>query len=58
MQDFDPDVDAAWQAEVTRRWQEIQDGKVVLVPWEVVKEQIQEDLARARENRPPKKDQP
>lgn len=37
----DPDADAAWQDEVTRRWEEIQADQSVLVPWEVVKERIQ-----------------
>ena len=32
----DPDVDAAWQAEVARRAQEVESGKVKTVPWEEV----------------------
>lgn len=59
MEDFDPDVDAAWQNEVARRWQEIQDGRVIPPSWEVVREQIHRDLARnGQESQPPKKDRP
>ena len=29
----DEDVDAAWQAEVSRRWRDIQSGKVKTIPW-------------------------
>jgi len=32
----DPDVDAAWQVEVARRAQDIQQGKVKTVAWEDV----------------------
>ena len=32
----DPDVDSAWQAEVARRAQEVESGKVKTVPWEEV----------------------
>ena len=34
----DPDVDAAWQAEVARRAQEVELGEVKTVPWEVVRQ--------------------
>ncbi len=30
----DPDVDAAWQQEVARRFQEVQSGAVKTVSWE------------------------
>jgi putative addiction module component (TIGR02574 family) len=30
---IDPDVDAAWQAEIARRADEVQSGKVSTVPW-------------------------
>ena len=31
--DIDPDVDAAWQAEISRRADEVRSGKVKTVPW-------------------------
>jgi putative addiction module component (TIGR02574 family) len=34
----DPDVDAAWQAEVARRAQEVESGKVKTIPWEQVRQ--------------------
>ena len=34
----DPDVDAAWQAEVARRAQEFVSGKVKTIPWEQVRQ--------------------
>jgi putative addiction module component (TIGR02574 family) len=33
---IDPDVDAAWQEEVARRWDEVCSGKVSTIPWESV----------------------
>jgi len=33
----DSDLDAAWQAEVARRLEEVQSGKVKTVPWEKVR---------------------
>ena len=33
---IDPDVDAAWQDEVTRRWDEVRSGKVSTIPWDSV----------------------
>lgn len=34
----DPDVDAAWQAEVMRRLHEVQSGKAGTIPWEEVQQ--------------------
>jgi putative addiction module component (TIGR02574 family) len=34
----DPDVDAAWQAEVMRRLHEVQSGKVATISWEEVQQ--------------------
>ena len=34
----DPDVDAAWQAEVARRAQEVESGKIKTIPWEQVRQ--------------------
>jgi putative addiction module component (TIGR02574 family) len=34
----DPDVDAAWQAEVARRAREVESGKVKTIPWEQVRQ--------------------
>jgi putative addiction module component (TIGR02574 family) len=33
---IDPDVDAAWQKEIARRFQEVQSGQVQTVSWESV----------------------
>jgi putative addiction module component (TIGR02574 family) len=33
---IDPDVDAAWQEEVARRWDEVRSGKINTIPWESV----------------------
>ena len=44
---IDPDVDAAWQDEAARRWEDIQAAQAALVPWEVVKERIQGRLRGA-----------
>jgi putative addiction module component (TIGR02574 family) len=30
---IDPEVDAAWQEEVARRWDDIRSGKVSTIPW-------------------------
>jgi putative addiction module component (TIGR02574 family) len=34
---IDPDVDAAWQAEIARRADEVRSGKVNTVPWPQVR---------------------
>jgi putative addiction module component (TIGR02574 family) len=34
----DPEVDAAWQAEVMRRLHEVQSGKVATISWEEVQQ--------------------
>ena len=47
-EEVDPDVDAAWQDEVSRRWEDIQAGRTELIPWEVVKERVQRHLRDAR----------
>ena len=31
--EIDPDVDAAWQAEIARRAEEVRSGEVSTVPW-------------------------
>ena len=36
----DTDVESAWAAEVERRWQEIQSGKVQTIPWDEVKARL------------------
>jgi putative addiction module component (TIGR02574 family) len=36
----DPDVEKAWAAEIERRWQEIESGKVKTIPWEEVKQTL------------------
>ena len=35
----DPDVDAAWQQEVTRRAHEVRSGKIKTVPWPEVEQE-------------------
>ena len=40
----DPDVDAAWEAEIGRRLDEIRSGKVKCIPWEVVRDRIKSRL--------------
>ena len=32
----DPEVEAAWTAQVERRWREIESGAVKTIPWEEV----------------------
>ena len=39
----DPDVEKAWAAEIERRWQEIESGKVKTIPWEEVKARLLSD---------------
>jgi putative addiction module component (TIGR02574 family) len=44
----DPDVDAAWNAEIQRRLSDIDAGRVKLVPWSEARRQIAgDDDARA-----------
>jgi putative addiction module component (TIGR02574 family) len=47
----EPEVDAAWDAEIKRRLEEIDSGAVELIPWEQVRAEMIESLspqARAR----------
>jgi putative addiction module component (TIGR02574 family) len=39
---IDPDVDAAWQAEIARRGDEVRSGKVSTVPWPEVQRKARE----------------
>ena len=39
-EDVDEGVEAAWDAEITRRIREIDDGKVKLVPWAEVRRRL------------------
>ena len=43
----DPDVEAAWAAEIDRRSASVDDGSAELIPWEDVKRRTQEKLARS-----------
>jgi len=36
----DPDVEKAWAAEIERRWQEIESGKVKTIPWDQIKQTL------------------
>jgi putative addiction module component (TIGR02574 family) len=40
----DPDVDAAWSAEIARRVAEIEAGTVKTVPWEEVRKRLLDRL--------------
>ncbi len=39
----DPDAEAAWAAEIARRVEEIDSGKVEMVPWEEARRRILRD---------------
>lgn len=45
-QDIDPAVEKAWDDEVMRRLKEIEDGKVQLIPGEVVSAKMRKILGR------------
>lgn len=36
----DPDVDAAWDAEIARRLDRLRAGKATLIPWETVRQKL------------------
>jgi putative addiction module component (TIGR02574 family) len=38
--EIDPDIEAAWAIETERRWNEIESGAAVTVPWEEVKAKL------------------
>jgi len=42
-EEVDPDVEAAWEAEVARRVQELDAGKVKTIPWAEARQQILRD---------------
>jgi putative addiction module component (TIGR02574 family) len=42
----DHDVEAAWAAEVARRIEEIEAGRVELVPWEDVERRIEREILK------------
>lgn len=42
-EEVDPDVEAAWKAEVARRVQELDSGKVKTIPWSEARQQILRD---------------
>jgi putative addiction module component (TIGR02574 family) len=42
----DDDVEAAWAAEVARRIEEIEAGRVELVPWEGVERRIEREILK------------
>ena len=42
----DPDAEAAWDAEISRRITAIESGDARLEPWAEVKRRIERDLAR------------
>jgi putative addiction module component (TIGR02574 family) len=46
--DVDPDVEAAWSAEIRRRVQSVEDGTAVLVEWGEAKRRVRERLREIR----------
>ena len=40
----DPDVEAAWAAEIEKRVEALEAGRVKLEPWEAVKRRIEKEL--------------
>jgi putative addiction module component (TIGR02574 family) len=40
----DPDAEAAWDAEIARRIEDIERGSIPLEPWEQVRRRIEKDL--------------
>ncbi|MBK8233731.1 MAG: addiction module protein [Candidatus Eisenbacteria bacterium] len=42
-QQVDPDVEAAWEAEVARRVEELDSGQVKTIPWSEARQQILRD---------------
>ena len=42
----DEDVEAAWAAEVARRIEEIEAGRVKLVPWEDVEHRVEREILK------------
>ena len=44
----DPGVEAAWRAEVARRLEEIDSGRVRLVPWDTVERAMRAKIRRAQ----------
>jgi putative addiction module component (TIGR02574 family) len=45
---IDPDWEQAWDAEIARRLEEIESGKVKLIPWETVRARIRKSLRAHR----------
>lgn len=43
----DPDVEAAWAAEIDRRVDEVERGAVELLDWDVVKARLAEKLGKS-----------
>ena len=44
----DQNVEAAWLAEVERRLDEVERGSAKLVPWDVVRQRVEERLRAVR----------
>lgn len=43
----DPDVDAAWDAEIKRRMEEVNSGKAKLIPWEKVRAELRQLVGKS-----------
>ena len=44
----EPGVDAAWDAEIKRRVEEVKSGRAKLVPWEKVRSELRRIVRKAR----------
>jgi len=44
----DPDVDAAWAEEITRRVKDLEAGRTKLIPWSEVRKKLYRKLPSAR----------
>jgi len=44
----DDDVEVAWQVEIARRLEEMESGKLKLIPWETVRDRIRKSLREHR----------
>jgi putative addiction module component (TIGR02574 family) len=47
----DPGAESAWAAEIARRVKELDEGKVKLIPWSVVRRRLYRKLASLRDGR-------
>jgi putative addiction module component (TIGR02574 family) len=48
---MDPEIEAAWTAEIERRLEELKSGRVKTISWDEARMTIEQDLARHRADR-------